>query len=414
MSEHSTIRVLIAEGSTQARINLKRLLFSVAKEIEVVAEIDKTENIVSSAIKTQPDIILFNITLEEEEGEMKLTESLVEEIPKADIIIISDQELPPEQIQEAMLAGARGLLTQPISQEKLAGTVQRIVKIQEKEREHIKASSSVLPPKARHKIVTLFSTKGGSGGSLLSVNLAVMLAKMVQERGEKVVLLDLDLQFGDCAVMLNLTPTKTIAGLVKEISEQGKLEEGLLESYLIKHDSGLRLLAAPLKPEQAELVNGSHIEEIINVLKLSYNFIIIDSPKFLNDSLITAFNLSDLILFVLTLDLPAIKNAKLGLDIINSLGLKDKVALVVNRTDTRMGITPSEVEEALNYPILGQIPSDGRKIIPSINEGVPFVLEYEKEKVTERVEELAGKIIGEEEEKEQKKESWIKQLFSSK
>lgn len=414
MSEHSTIRVLIAEGSTQARINLKKLLFSVAEEIEVVAEIDKTEDLVSSAIKTQPDIILFNLALEEEEGKMKLTESLVEEIPKADIIIISDQELPPEQIQEAMLAGARGLLTQPISQEKLAGAVQRIVKIQEKEREHLKASSSVLPPKARHKIVTLFSTKGGSGGSLLSVNLAVMLAKMVQERGERVVLLDLDLQFGDCAVMLNLTPTKTIAGLVKEISEQGKLEEGLLESYLIKHDSGLRLLAAPLKPEQAELVNGSHIEEIINVLKLSYNFIIIDSPKFLNDSLITAFNLSDLILFVLTLDLPAIKNAKLGLDIINSLGLKDKVALVVNRTDTKMGITPSEVEEALDYPILGQIPSDGRKIIPSINEGVPFVLGYEKEKVTERVEELAGKIIGEEEEKDQKKESWIKQLFSSK
>ncbi|MEW5767156.1 MAG: response regulator [bacterium] len=413
MNEHSTIRVLIAEGSTQARINLKKLLFNVADEVEVVAEIDKTEDVVASAIKTRPDIIFLNIALEGEEGGMKLTEGLVEEIPEVGLIIISDQELSSQQIQEAMLAGARGLLTQPISQEKLAGTLRRIVKIQEKEREYIKAAPSALPPEARHKIVTLFSTKGGSGGTLLSVNLAVMLAKMLQEGGEKVALLDLDLQFGDCAVMLNLTPTRTIAGLVKEISEQGRLEEGLLESYLIKHDSGLRLLAAPLKPEQAELVNGAHIEEIINVLKLNYNFIIIDSPKYLHDSLIAAFNLSNLILFVFTLDLPAIKNARLGLDIVESLGFKDKVSLVLNRTETHMGITPPEVEEALDYPILGHIPSDGRRIIPSINEGVPFVLGYEKEKVTERIEELASKIIGGEE-GAQKKKGWIKQFFTSK
>lgn len=414
MSEQPTIRVLIAEESTEARINLKKLFFTVPREIEIIAEIDKTEDIIPSAVKTQPDIIFLNIALEQEEG-MEVTEGLVEENPEIGIVILSDQELSPETIQEAMLAGARGLLIQPINREKLAETVLRIVKIQEKEKAHIKASSSALPPESRRKVITLFSTKGGSGGSLLSVNLAVMLAKILQPGGEKVALIDLDLQFGDCAVMLNLTPTKTIAGLVKEISEQGKLEESLLESYLIKHnDTGLKLLAAPLKPEQAELVNGAHIEEIINVLKSSYNFIIIDSPKHLNDSLLAALNLSDLILFVFTLDLPAVKNARLGLDIIDSLGFKDKVSLVINRTETRMGITPSEVEEALNYPILGQIPSDGRKIIPSINEGTPFVLGYEKEKVTQRVEELARKIIGEDKDKEEKKEGWLKGLFSGK
>ncbi|MDI6791526.1 MAG: response regulator [bacterium] len=413
MSEQPTIRVLIAEESTEARINLKKLFFTLPREIEIIAEIDTPEDIIPSAVKTRPDIIFLNIALEQEEG-MKITEGLVEENPEIGIVILSDQELFPETIQEAMLAGARGLLIQPINREKLAETVLRIVKIQEKEKEHINASPSALPPESRRKVITLFSTKGGSGGSLLSVNLAVMLAKILQPGGEKVALMDLDLQFGDCAVMLNLTPTKTIAGLVKEISEQGKLEESLLESYLIKHDTGLKLLAAPLKPEQAELVNGAHIEEIINVLKSSYNFIIIDSPKHLNDSLLAALNLSDLILFVFTLDLPAIKNARLGLDIIDSLGFKDKVSLVINRTETRMGITPSEVEEALNYPILGQIPSDGRKIIPSINEGTPFVLGYEKELVTKRVEELAMKIIGEDEDKAKQKEGWLKGLFSGK
>ena len=392
MSEQ--IKVLLAIPEPTAHVEIKKLLYQVSAAAEVVAETEELEGLVGLTLKSEPDLILLGIRLSEEEG-IKLIKDLTDKIPAAKIIVFTDAEATSGQIQAVMLAGARALLDYPIKLEMFRETFARIFEIIKKERAQIEAevSKEEIPSKK----IAVFSTKGGVGRTLIATNLAVTLSKILAPRGHKVVLVDLDLQFGDIAIMLDIVPTKTISGLSKEINQLGKLDKELLESYLSKHDeSGLYVLAAPLKPEEAELVSSQHIEAILNEMAKHYTFCIIDTPKHLTDTTLTALNLSSQILLLLTLDLPTIKNGKLCLEIMDSLDCGDKVSLVINRAGTQMGIEDKEVIDALDRPVLGFIPSDGRVTVPSVNKGIPFVTESPDAPITKSINQLAHVLIGDE------------------
>lgn len=392
------IKILVADADLKTRLELKKLLFQVTpesklilgdKDLQIVGEADSFRDIETLATKFSPDIILLSTNIEG----LNASCGIARTFPGSSVITLSDRSLTPDELKKAMLSGVRSFLVHPIDQLELHKVIIEIFELNNQRREKIETTAVTPAPIVKSKIIAVFGAKGGVGRTLLSTNLAVCMAESLHPQNKKVALIDLDLQFGDVAIMLNLSPTKTITGLTKEINELGEIDDELLESYLIKYRDKLAILPAPLTPEEADLVSGEHIEKILKLIRNKYHYTIIDCSRILSESILVALTSADIIILLLTLDIPTIKNAKLSLEIMEKLGFMPKVKLVLNRANTKMGISMKEVKEALSVPILELIPSNGPVAIPSINEGVPFIIKNPKSDISKSITQLADRLI---------------------
>ncbi|MEW6096754.1 MAG: AAA family ATPase [bacterium] len=395
-----TIKILVAEANLNTRIGLKKLLFQVPpeskpilrdKEIEIAGEAESFKDVEILTAKLSPDIVLMSTNLKDIGG-VDAACRIAYTFPVSSVIIISEHSLTQDELKKAMVGGVRSFLVQPVDQLELHKVIVELFEINSQKRQSLETiTTPVLVVKS--KIIAMFGAKGGVGRTLVSTNLAVFMAEYLNQKNKKVALIDLDLQFGDVAIMLNLTPAKTITGLSKEINELGNIDEELLESYLIKYRDKLAVLPAPLKPEEAELVKGEHIEKILDLIRRKYNYTIIDCSRILSEPVLVALSAADVIVLLLTLDIPTIKNAKLALEVMEKLGFGPKVKIVVNRANTKMGITIAQVKEALASPIMELIPSNGCVAIPSVNEGVPFIIKSPKSNISKSITKMADKLI---------------------
>ncbi|MGI6587828.1 MAG: AAA family ATPase [Peptococcia bacterium] len=373
------IRVLIADAHEESRASLAQML-SVEEELIVVSEACEGMEAVQKCKALQPDVVLMDVNIPGLDG-LNATGKITTEIPGTAVIMLSEKG-DQEYLRSAMLAGARDFLEKPFSGEELIKTIKKVFQVETKRL----AQSDWQGKKQKSEVITVFGTKGGVGKTTVAVNLAVLLAK----RKQKVVLLDLDLQFGDVSVFLNLFPRRTFSELAQE---RDVWDIELLESYLVPHVSGVKILSAPGRPEYAELVTAEHIQDVINLLKLSYDYIVIDTPPFFNDTNLTALDLSTQILLVLAMDLATIKNIKLSLELLQSLQHAEKTKLILNRASDDMGITIADAEETLNFLIAGYIPSEGKIVVPALNEGIPFVLSHPTARVSKAVHEVSNLVI---------------------
>lgn len=240
-------------------------------------------------------------------------------------------------------------------------------------------------------VTTVFSTKGGSGKSVIATNLAVMLA---QESDGPVCLVDADLQFGDVAVMLKLAPTHTVVDAVSNI---GHLDTTLLESLLATHEpSGLRILPAPLEPAFADQIQASDMVTLVGLLRRFCSHVVVDTPAYLNDVVLRLVEESDDVLLVAGMDIPNIKNVKIGLQTLRLLHTPmEKLRLVLNRSNSKVKLDISGVERTLQVSAEGLIPSD--VLVPqSVNKGVPFVLSHPKSGVAKSIRSLVEVLAGSE------------------
>ncbi|NPV27633.1 MAG: response regulator [Firmicutes bacterium] len=380
----SRIKVLIADDIDETRENIKRLLYF-EPDLAVVGEARNGEEAVKQAEKLRPDIILMDINMPVLDG-IGATEIISLRVPTASIIVISVQG-EQEYLKKAMMAGAREYLIKPFSSDELADTIRKVYEL-ERRRKLQQATHRALDQATRPKpqVVTVFSTKGGVGKTTLVTNLALSLQREVNTR---VVVVDLDLQFGDVAVMLNVMPRRTITDLLQEFH---LLDAELMENYLVE-EQGVKILAAPNRPEYAELISPGQVEKILGVLKETYDFILIDTPAAFNETTLTALDAADQILMVAALDLPTIKNVKLSMEVLESLHHKGKVKLVLTRATSDVGIKAEDVERALNFRIASEIPSDGKIVTSAVNRGVPFVLSHPGSRVAQSVKDLAYLVM---------------------
>ncbi len=248
-----------------------------------------------------------------------------------------------------------------------------------------KSSTSSFPALA--KTVTVFSTKGGVGKTMIASNLAVYLAK---NTGKRVVVLDLDLQFGDIGVMLKLRPEYTIYDCVPITNE---LNEELIEKFLTPHSSGARALLAPLQPEYADLVTAEHLKNVLEVLRHYADIVIVDTPASFNDHVLALLDQTDIVLLIGTMDIPSVKNVKLCLQTLQSLQYPDdKIALTINRADENVGLKQNEIEQALNRQAVVTIPTD-KRVPLSINKGTPIALEAPKSPAARALIKLAEYLV---------------------
>ncbi len=240
------------------------------------------------------------------------------------------------------------------------------------------------------RVITVFSTKGGSGKSVVACNMGVVLAKRTDR---PVVLVDADLQFGDVAGMLKLTPQNTI---VDAVSSLHRLDAQLLRSLLVRHErSGLYVLPAPTEPAFADQVTPAALVEILRLLRTFAAYVIVDTPAHFTDVVLSILDESDDVVLVAGMDIPSIKNVKIGLQTLRLLDMSaDKLKLVLNRANAKVKLDVSEVERTLQLKADSLIPSD--IVMPrSVNKGVPAVLDEPKSAVAKSLEALADLFVTE-------------------
>ncbi|GLY18628.1 AAA family ATPase [Kineosporia rhizophila] len=229
------------------------------------------------------------------------------------------------------------------------------------------ADPAPAPAARRGRVLTVFSAKGGSGKTVLAVNLAAVLA----DRGHrKVCILDLDLAFGDVAIAMQLFPAHTIADAVPL---GGEIDSSAVAAMLTQHSAGLSAIVAPTEPGTAESIRPQLISHLLDVLREEFDYVVVDTPPAFDDQVMAALDVSDLITLVVTPDVPALKTLKITVETLIELGYpRDRLRLVLNRSDSRVGISHAEVEKTAVMPLSGLIPSS-RDVPSSVNRGVPLV-----------------------------------------
>jgi len=390
------IRVLIVDDIPETRENLRKLLYF-EKDIEVVGAATSGREGIEMARQYQPDIVLMDINMPDMDG-ITASEIIVQESPYTQVVMMSVQS-EADYLRRSMLAGARDFLTKPFTSDELISTIRRVYEMGKTRRPPVPpptptgplptAPVTYGPPPTLGKVIAVFSPKGGTGCSVIAVNLAIALQRITEEK--KVALVDASLQFGDVAVLLNLQASRSIADLVGQIDS---MDQELIEATMLPHGSGIRVLLAPPRPEMADLVTPDHLSTILNELRKTFDYIIVDTWTSLHDLVLSVLDNAHRIILIATPDIPALKNVKLFFEVAEALEYPpDKTLLVLNRMDRRSGITARDIEESIKHPIAAQIPCDDRVVLLSVNQGVPFVLSDRGRPVAQGIFELARKLM---------------------
>ena len=384
------IKVLIVDDIPETRDHLSKLLGFEA-DVEVVGAASGGPEAVQMATTLKPDVVLMDINMPGMDG-ITATEKLAADVPTAAVIMMSVQG-EADYLRRSMLAGAREFLVKPFSSDELTASIRQVWS-REKDKLSRFAPVTAAPEISNGSgepasVVALFSPKGGVGRTTISVNLAVAAA----QTGKRVALVDASFQFGDVGVLLNLNPrNKSIADLAGEL-QSGDPES--LETFMISHSSGVRVLLAPPSPEQAELIGPVAVKRVLQSLRSSFDLIVVDCPSSFNEPTLAVLDEADLILTLLTLEITSVKNMRLFLEVCEQLGYgPEKIRLVLNRADSTLGIRVADVEHSIGRKVDHTIVSDGRSVVYALNRGVPFFLSNREAQVSQDSNRLAVAVTG--------------------
>jgi len=300
-------------------------------------------------------------------------------------------DLTAEVLQHALRAGVDDVVAVSAEDSELMDAITR-ASARVLERQPAPPLAAAPPPPAGGsspgRVVTVFCTKGGTGKSVVATNLAVALAKRTIQ---PVVLVDADLQFGDVALMLQLQPVHTV---VEAVQAHDRLDGTMLENLLLRHPaSGLLVLAAPTEPSSADQIGRADLTRILSILRERCAYVIVDTSANFGEITLAALEASDEILVMAGLDVMSLKSARVGLQTMRVLGIPfSRVKFVLNRANTRVGLTEADAERALQLKVDAALPSD-ILVAESVNRGVPVVSSAPKSKFARSIEDLADTLV---------------------
>ncbi|MGH2445262.1 MAG: response regulator [Candidatus Limnocylindria bacterium] len=389
------IKVLIVDDIPETRDHLSRLL-GLEREIDVTGTAGSGEEAIQMAMDMRPDVIVMDINMPGMDG-IAASEIIAQRLPNCPIIMMSVHG-EAEHLKRAMLAGAREFLVKPFSGDEFTTSIKRVYERELVRRDQLQATAGAAAPAAAqpegnaedHQVIAVFSPKGGAGRTTLATNLALALRK---ETNERVALVDANLQFGDVGVLLNLNPKNRS---VLDAVEGGEPDRDIIESVMVDHSTGIRVLLAPPSPEGADLVTPAFLRKIVDMLRENHDWVVVDLPSGLNDHSLGVLDAADQILVVAALEITTIKNVRLFLEVADQLDYeRSKLRLVINRSDAAQGIRIGDVEASIRRPIDGTIVSDGRLAVLAVNRGVPFVVSHPESPLSRDVTKLARTVAGE-------------------
>jgi pilus assembly protein CpaE len=394
LADGEKIRILIVDDIADTRENLAKLI-GFEPDMEVAGTAGGGQEAVNMAKQHRPHVILMDINMPDMDG-ITATEIISNTVPESPIIMMSVQG-EQDYLRRSMLAGAREFLVKPFSADELINSIRHVHELEKVRRARYAPVAPAAPvggpavPVAGRetgKIITFFSPKGGVGRTTIATNLAVALHQLT---GKPVVLVDGSLPFGDIAVILNMSPkAKTIADLIGSFETA---DSDVVESILVQHSTGIKVMLAPPTPESTELITGAHIKHVLELLRERYAYIVVDTWPSFQEQVITMLDVADVILTLMTLEITSLKNVRVFMEVVEKLGYDEaKVQLVANRNDSSGGIKASDVEASLGRKIPHTIVSDGRTLVLAVNRGVPFVISHRDSQVAKDIFALAQKV----------------------
>src|SRR5215213_2872816 len=376
-----TSRVLVVDDNEQARDALIELLRF--QDIEVVGE--STFGAAAFTWADQLDVDVVLVTIEEPVARsLRTIESLSTGARSWPVVGISSHG-DRETMRKAMVSGVRDFLTRPLNAEELHATIVNIHRVEQARRAVVDHGE---PNRPLGTIITVAGFKGGIGKSTVASNVAVSLAQQTQQH---VALMDLDLQFGDAAVMLDLVPTQTFEHLLNDLD---RVDPQLVHGYLTPHASRLKVLAAPSAPDAAEELDEEQVGRMLELLASTNDFVVVDTAPHLDELSATAMDLSTIVLVVVTPEVPCIRRTKAALALMQKWGYsRDKVKLVVNRSQKKGEVSLAEIEQVLEYPVYAQFPEDAA-VAKSISIGTPVAMFDPKGKAGRAANDLTRSLTG--------------------
>src|SRR6266550_405166 len=340
--------------------------------VQLLAGGNDAEQLHGEIIRLKPAAALVSLGANADQA-IKLIERLVTEAPRT-ALITAAQDASPDLILRSLRAGAREFLRLPISQDELKTVLDRVSDY---------CSGQVEAPKKKGRMIAVFSSKGGCGTSFVATNLAAATAA-------RTVLVDLNLQAGDLPLFFGLDPKYSFAEMAEN---RNRLDDALIGSFVTPYSSNLSLLAAPKEADSADEIEPEHVFEVLQRLRESYEYIVLDPQHTFDSITLAALDQSDEIVLVLTLDIPAIRSTQRALETFDRLGYpRKKIRIVVNRWSKQIDLDLQQVEKFLGEPVVGFVPSDYQTAVTSINLGRPLVQSEPNSRIAQEIRRVARTI----------------------
>jgi len=302
--------------------------------------------------------------------------------PEIEVVLVTKPT--PKLRERAMAAGVRTILPPDAAVDEVKDVFDRVLAVVERRRENLNDGDSTAA-NAPH-VISVISPKGGAGKSMVATNVAVSLARAVPEQ---VVLVDLDLQFGDVAGSLQLNPDHTIVDAARMGPD---IDITSLKVFLTPHPSGAWVLAGPLTPVEAEEITPDVTQAIVERLSEEFRFVIIDTSAGIDEHTLAAIEVSTDFVLVSGMDVPSVRAIRKEVDALDQLGmLHQRRHFVLNRADTRVGLDAGDVEATVGLKVDIAVPSS-RGVPISVNQGRPIVDSDPRSPVTKQLEALAARF----------------------
>ena len=361
------INIVVAENELAEREKLKSLLANEA-DIQVVGESRDGKECVELVSRHRPDIVLIKQDLPVLNG-LVAAEQISAQMPEIGVILILSGSEGEEVWHKMLRAGIKEFLTRPIAGDRLIEEVRKVANLQSKVAKKGAAAAATAEPEGPgRRILTVTGPRGGCGKTVIATNLAVAMAGA----SEKISLVDLNLWGGDIAMLLDLTPRRTLGDLLPGF---GGIDYDVVDSVIVKHASGASVLAAPLTGTfDGSTLSRYMVQSILEALREHYECTIVDTGYANLESTLAAMDYSDIIVVVVGMDLPRLRDGKLYLkNLLAANYPKEKIRVVVNRASGSKEISSGEVESILEFPVIAQLPNDDALVNSSVNLGQPFV-----------------------------------------
>jgi pilus assembly protein CpaE len=367
------IRTLIAVDEEADRAMVQAALPTTAADIQVVGVVDGLEESWATLQETPTDLLVVACAGHSDRVLFLIDGAIKQQNDRPVVILLTG---PANGfVRRAFEAGADDILTLPAPPDTITFALQKAMAR--------KQGAALGTGIATSPMIVVLGPKGGTGKTVTTANLSVSLAAA----GHKVAIVDLDLQFGDIGLSLGLSPEKTIYDLAKA---GGTIDGDKLDAYLATHSSGVRVLMAPTRPDHAGMIGTEFLRDVYAALRSTHEFVVVDTPPGFTPEVIASIDSSSHVCLVGMLDSLSLKNTKLGLDTLGLMGYSpERTRIVLNRADSRVGITQDDVLAVLGKTPDIMVPSD-RDIARSVNEGMPIVLAKDRSEAAVAFRQLAS------------------------
>ncbi|MEE4194041.1 MAG: response regulator [Anaerolineae bacterium] len=390
----NTIRVLLVDDIPETIKNISRMLkFDPA--IEIVGQAADGREALQLVKDLDPDVVVMDINMPDMDG-ITATQHIRQRYIFTQVIILSVQS-DPNYMRRAMRAGAHDFLSKPPMMDELTSVIKRAGKISEEQRsmaeatigmQSSKSASGGMMPVLQGKSICIYSPKGGTGVTTIAANLAVAMSA----KNNKVILVDGNNQYGSVPILFSVQSKYTVLDLLSRVEE---LDPDFISDVVTTHEpSGVDILAAPPRLENAEEVTAEAFTTLINYLRRYYHYVIVDTSSFLNDITLSTIETVDINVLVSSIEITSLRNANSFLVLYRALGYDPgKIMFILNFFDRREHISPERISESLHQKIELALPIDEKfEVRESIKRGIPLAVENRSNILSKNIFLLSNRI----------------------